>query len=454
MTPHAAFLWLICASLAVFAVSCFMSLNAAERAFTPTDEIIANPGCGWECSAGFYPVFKDLCNVGAIYERVTWASIEPEEGKFTWGPLEFAAQTAEKAGIPFYFRIMCVNSYSGGPYDTPKWVFDKGAKSHPGEPSRIPKVVPEFDDPVFVAAHRRFIRALAERYDCDPRLGGLDIGSYGNFGEWHVSGIGCGKEYWNRYSASQRRPYAEMYVESFARAQLVAMTDDDETLGYLLSLGSSPRVGIRRDGVGSPWHFGRWIGTKPYDRIPRMGEVWKTQPIVLEFFCGANNFIKKGWDIGNSVDWILANHASLVHTIPFDPRQVKDDAKVMAEVRRIDRRAGARIVPLRAEWSVDEAGRVQVRIEGRNDGVAPIILDYRLVYEARDAAGKALGRWVSSANPRGWLPGPFAVRDTLASSGPLPNDMRLFVWLESCGGRFRNFRFGVKECDDSGLLSL
>ena len=202
-----------------------MSLNAAERAFTPTDEIIANPGCGWECSAGFYPVFKDLCNVGAIYERVTWASIEPEEGKFTWGPLEFAAQTAEKAGIPFYFRIMCVNSYSGGPYDTP-------------------------------------------------------------------------------------------------------------------------------------------------------------------------------------------------------------------------------------EWSVDEAGRVQVRIEGRNDGVAPMILDYRLVYEARDAAGKALGRWVSSANPRGWLPGPFAVRDTLASSGPLPNDMRLFVWLESCGGRFRNFRFGVKECDDSGLLSL
>ena len=32
--------------------------------------------------------------------------------------------------------------------------------------------------------------------------------------------------------------------------------------------------------------------------------------------------------------------------------------------------------------------------------------------------------------------------------------MRLFVWLESCGERFRNFRFGVKECDDSGLLSL
>ena len=430
------------------------SAFSEERAFTPTDDVLANPGCGWECSAGFYPQFKDLVNVGAIYERVTWAQLEPEEGKFTWTPLEFAARTAEKAGIPFYFRIMCVNSYNGGPYDTPKWVFDKGAKSHEGEPGRIPKVVPEFADPVFVAEHCKFVEALAAKYDRDPRLGGLDIGSYGNFGEWHVSGIGCGKEFWNRYKASQRRPYAEMYVKSFNWAPLVAMTDDDETLEHLLSLGPSPRVGIRRDGVGSPWHFERWIGKKPYDRIPRMGEVWKTKPIVLEFYCEAKNFAKKGWDIPHAVDWILANHASLVHAIPFDPRQVKDDAKIMSEVRRVDRYAGARIVPLKAEWSVDEAGRVQVWMEGRNDGVAPMILDYRLVYEAVGSSGKSLGRWVSSANPRSWLPGPFAVQDTLVSHKPLPKDVRLSVRLESCGGKFRNFRFAVKECGADGSLSL
>lgn len=443
---------LFCVALGFLCAS--SSAHVFGRTFTPTDEIIGNPGCGWEVSAGYYPQFRELCSIGAIYERVTWAQLEPEEGKYNWEPLEFAARTAADAGIPFYFRIMCVNSFSGGPYDTPKWVFDKGAASHPGEPGRIEKVVPEFSDPVFLNAHRAFIRALAAKFDGDPRLGGLDIGSFGNFGEWHVAGIGCGTNYWERYSPSERRPYAEMYAASFTRAPLVAMTDDNETLGYLLSLGPAPRVGLRRDGVGSPWHFGRWIGKKPYDCIPRMAEVWKTQPIVFEFYCEAAKFAGKNWDIHSSVDWILDNHASLVHVIPFDARQVSGDPAIMAEVRRIDRHVGARIVPEKATWTMDEDGRISVSLSGRNDGVAPIILDYQLVYEARGADGKVIGRWVSSANPRCWLPGAFEVSDILAADRPIPKDVRLTIRLESCGSRFRAFRFGVRECGEDGALEL
>ena len=185
-----------------------------------------------------------------------------------------------------------------------------------------------------------------------------------------------------------------------------------------------------------------------------MAEVWKTQPIVFEFYCEAAKFAGKNWDIHSSVDWILDNHASLVHVIPFDARQVRGDPAIMAEVRRIDRHVGARIVPEKATWTMDEDGRISVSLSGRNDGVAPIILDYQLVYEARGADGKVIGRWVSSANPRCWLPGAFEVSDILAADRPIPKDVRLTIRLESCGSRFRAFRFGVRECGEDGALEL
>ena len=50
-----------------------------------------------------------------------------------------------------------------------------------------------FDDPIFMEEHEKFIKALAARYDGDPRLGGLDLGSYGNWGEWHCTSLGLGK---------------------------------------------------------------------------------------------------------------------------------------------------------------------------------------------------------------------------------------------------------------------
>lgn len=41
------------------------------------------------------------------------------------------------------------------------------------------------------------------------------------------------------------------------------MSDDAKTLEYALRKGGEfPRVGMRRDGVGGPWHYKNWIGSK------------------------------------------------------------------------------------------------------------------------------------------------------------------------------------------------
>jgi hypothetical protein len=55
---------------------------------------------------------------------------------------------------------------------------------------------------------------------------------------------------------------------------------------YALSKGT----GLRRDGVGSPWHERNWIGTGKYQGLIAMAESWKQAPVVFEWYGNYNYF--------------------------------------------------------------------------------------------------------------------------------------------------------------------
>ena len=147
-----------------------------------------------------------------------------------------------------------------------------------------------------------------------------------------------------KYPADIRRQYAEWYLDSFKKTPLVFMTDDDEILKFALGGEGPARVGLRRDGVGSPWHFARWIGKPPYDAIPKMGDVWKERPIWFEFFAPATTMLHNRWDLPGAIDWMLTNHVSVVNTIPFAPWDLKkSDAANYALLKKLDLYAAAHV---------------------------------------------------------------------------------------------------------------
>ena len=51
---------------------------------------------------------------------------------------------------------------------------------------RIPRIEPDYADPIYLEKHAAFLKALGERYDGRPDVEFLDIGSYGVWGEWHT----------------------------------------------------------------------------------------------------------------------------------------------------------------------------------------------------------------------------------------------------------------------------
>ena len=459
---------------AALAVAC---AAAGTVTFTEETGVFRNPGQGWSTMGGKWSFDKTdpVVNVGSVYCRYAWSQLEPEEGRYNWKPLEDLFDFAASKGLPASFRVMCASRHDNTGWTTPPWVFKKGAKDDPflasgtvrGKETNIVHHTPIFDDPVFMDAHRRFIKALAARYDGDPRLAGLDLGSYGHWGEWHCGGLPPNTNLYvaaevraklkrmppREYPFEIRKQYADWYLEGFKNTPIVFMTGDWEVLKYALGTEPTARVGLRRDGVGSPWHFKRWIGTKPYDAIPRMGDVWKDRPVWFEFYGDAQSILEKKWDLPYAIEWMLTNHVTVVNTCPFSPWQLKDDPVHYPLLRKIDLYAGVRLVPLTANVR-REGNRLSVELSGVNKGVARMHLPYVAQIVVTDAAGSELMVHEAAVDPGSWLPGPFRLVDAFDLPPESQDGLKLALRLRHRYGFFRNFRFAARETLPDGSLPL
>ena len=461
---------LACAFLAT------VPLRAGTVLFTEDTGVIRNPGQGWSASKGNFDRASAVVNVGAVYARYHWADLEPAEGAFNWSPIDDLLSFAAARGLPASFRIMCVNRHCSTGRETPQWVYDKGAAYEPftapltvgGVQTNLLHLAPVFDDPVFMAAHSNFLAAMAARYDGDPRLAGLDLGSYGHWGEWHCYGLPPNTNGYlsaevaaqvpyaspHVYPSAVRRQYADWYLNGFTHTPIVFMTDDAETLRYALGEDGPARVGLRRDGVGSPSHFQRWIGTGPYTDITRMADAWRDRPVWFEFFCDCQDLVARGWSLPQSVEWMLTNHVTVVNATPYNPWELGDDPESFALLRKLDLHAGARFVPTKAV--VERTGRrVSVRFSGVNRGVTCFHLPYALQFVVSD--GNGVERFVheSSADPGSWFPGEFSVIERFDLPAELDGmSLNLSMRLRHRGGVFRDFRFAALESAADGSLPL
>ena len=122
-----------------------------------------------------------------VYLRLAWAYLEPEEGHFNWSVVDTPAQRWIAKGKKVALRF--TTSETGQMYATPEWVRKAGAQ---GTFTKNRQVVteggvwePNFDDPVFLEKLERFMAAAGRRYDGNPNIAFVDVGTLGVWGEGH-----------------------------------------------------------------------------------------------------------------------------------------------------------------------------------------------------------------------------------------------------------------------------
>lgn len=184
----------------------FISIGAIAEDTTmikpkDTGEILINPGMGW--TMHFYSnvarnygsklepsdTLEDCQGVSTVYLRLPWSYLEPEEGKYNWAILDTPAQRWIAKGKKIALRITCSENWMT--YATPKWVKDAGAKGTfyqygKGRVKSGGPWDPFFDDPIFLKKLEAFLAAYAKRYDGNPSVEFVDVGTYGLWGEGHT----------------------------------------------------------------------------------------------------------------------------------------------------------------------------------------------------------------------------------------------------------------------------
>ena len=187
---------------ALTAAGTFAASAVTTVAPKATDEPLVNPDMGWV----FYKYSNRLWAYGmnvpnedtldwfpgcsTVYLRVLWNDLEPEEGDFRWDLFDSIAQNWIAKGKKIAARVICCNQTETA---TPEFVRKAGAEglwfeyatdTAPGG-KLPPRWEPKYDDPVFLRKLTNFVRAFARRYDGDPSVAFVDVGSYGIYGEGH-----------------------------------------------------------------------------------------------------------------------------------------------------------------------------------------------------------------------------------------------------------------------------
>lgn len=372
-----------------------------------TEEALINPGMGWVCfhfsnRLWAYGTLQEpgdtldwFPGCSTVYFRVPWAVLEPQEGKFRWDLIDSIAQSWIAKGKKIAFRITASeNRYV---YATPKWVKDAGAqgveykypfvefyagslrpdqkdavnimkKNHPDIAEEKTLWDPKFDDPVFLEKLDHFLAAMAKRYNGNPDVAFIDIGSLGLWGEGHT---GFSSKLTQEETTRIAKIHIDLYKKHFPDT-LLCINDD-------IDGGASKGP----DFPGTDYAFSKGISLRDdsifCQRVPRQWfhanmaqKFWPELPVILEH--GHYNSCKEEghWDKDLLAQSVEEYHASYLSIHGWPEQILKENRDV---VDRINKRLGYRLelrsITFPKKAVIDQSFHVSMK--WANVGVAPCL---------------------------------------------------------------------------------
>jgi hypothetical protein len=363
----------------------------AERTFRPSvvgldEQEITNPMRGvysWFTNS----YFPQTDPPQDEYWRFNWDEIEPEQDRFDFSKIDDRLAQAEWKGRKFGFRI--------SPLPAPEWA-KQLVPLRPGC-SGTDKYVPDWDSPQYIERATKVIRALGERYDDDVRLSFVDMHFYGNWGEWHTSGL-CGGEAMKDTLIAIIDAHLEafptaMMVVNFGAMGLNEGEEPPDPLGYLYA--RNERVGLRGDNLGQAeflqWRE-PWAKTAfriPDETIALIDERWKTAPWITE--------VKE--DPVLTEQQVLQEHISLITAFASQEEWEALSPEAKARYENAIKRAGYRYVLSEVTFTdTIKDGYLDVAAVWQNHGIAPAYEKWEVRYELTQGGREATFSGLSRTN--------------------------------------------------------
>ncbi len=388
-----------------------------------TQEALVNPQMGWtfhyysnllsNYGSRLEPsdTLDDFPGLSCIYLRLPWGFIEENEGELNWSIVDTPAQRWIDRGMQVAFRFTCSESWTR--YATPKWVEEAGAKGYNFTPGAVdpngPYWEPDYGDPVFLEKLDHFLAAAAARYDGNPHVAFIDIGSFGVWGEGHT--FASTKM---QYPAEVLKKHIDLYLKHFKKT-LLNVNDDFAFQGGNepgLNIEKYPGLGIITYGLehGCTLRDDSILVQAPpkhYYNAEMAQWFWPTVPVILENEHYGSSRDRGNWGDGSKyLEAVEAYHASYV-SIHWWPREFLSEQVDL--IKKINLRLGYRLQLQEITWpeKVSLNQPFIVSMKWANTGVAPCYPGGKIALTLKDNQGGIVAVFVDeSFNVKTLQPGP------------------------------------------------
>lgn len=343
---------------------------------TPADtgEALENPGMGWTfhyysniptnygSKLAPWDTLEEFPGLTVIYLRIPWSYVEPEEGIFNWSVIDGPAQRWIAEGKQIALRISCAESWMR--FATPEWVREAGAVGYNFTPGRLdedgPFWEPDYEDPVFLEKLDSFLAAMAARYDGNPEVAFIDVGSFGVWGEGHLFASTQ-----MQYPSETIIRHIDLHLKHFQETLLAANDDfsfqGEESIAYALEKG----LALRDDSIlVQP-------GEDAYYHEEMAQDFWPTVPVILECEHYGGSRDRGNWLDGSLYLQAVEEYHASYAAIHWWPQEFLEENRDLID--RINQRLGYRLQLARASWPSEcrPGDTITFEMSWRNAGVAP-----------------------------------------------------------------------------------
>ncbi len=158
--------------------------------FRPLRRAIVNPLCGWAVDAALDPAAVEIDN-SLVHATLSWRELEPREGEFDFDAFETKNHMAawREKGVRMVLRFVLDRPSSEEHTDIPDWLLEamgEDAGTAYATPMAGLGFSPNYNHPLLLQKHGEALSALGARYNGDPFLAFVEMGSLGHDGEWWV----------------------------------------------------------------------------------------------------------------------------------------------------------------------------------------------------------------------------------------------------------------------------
>lgn len=351
------------------------------------------------------------------------------DNEFDWSILEQEIAEVADRGNQAVVRVYL--DYPNKPSGIPEFLLEKGLQTkeydyfnNGGDEGT--SVAPDYNDPNLMQALLDFIAALGAKYDGDPRIGFVQIGLIGFWGEWHT---------WPQDGYTPEPSWTTTEVGEAAdgiltdwmptvenQEQIVNSFDEafNETrilVRYPTAFNKDLNIGYHDDSFafqtlppefgGQDWHFmGRLINNG-------VTEKWKSEPVGGEM---RPEIQIKMWDndppryedtpIEGAQGEDFYKSLELTHASWLKVQgifQTPLDEAALERAKQASRDLGYEYYVPKA-YIADGTHTWKAAVEIENKGVAPFYYDWQVELAAKDATGNIVKTWSTDWKLSGLLP--------------------------------------------------